>query len=302
MSLIKKITRYVFDKDYRWVINAIHGLHNNLSDKEYISKMFFHKMGYNLDLDNPVHLSEKLQWLKLNCHDDIQTDLVDKYKVKKIVGNIIGEQYIIKNLGVWDDVSSIDFEKLPNQFVMKCTHNSGKGLCVCDDKNKLNIRKVKHVLKKALAEDYYLLYREWPYKNVTRRIIAEEYLHNSDGSPLVDYKFYCFGGKPRYFMYSIGEAEHNVKNHKFDMDYHSIDHLFKKKAAIEAKDIILPSNISEMVDIVNKLCSNFKHVRVDLYNIDGKIYFGEMTFYTNGGFISIDSEEYSDKMAGYIEI
>ena len=132
--------------------------------------------------------------------------------------------------------------------------------------------------------------------------VGEKYLENSDGSPLVDYKFYCFNGKPRYFMYSLGEAEHNVRNHKFDMNLKSIDYLFKEKVAIEEKDIKLPENINKMIQIVEKLCIGFPHIRIDLYNIDGKIYFGEMTFFSSGGFMKIYSDEFAQQLAELIDI
>ncbi len=301
-SKVSKILRYFSDKDYRWISNAIRGAYKYKTDEDFLTEMYIHKMGYAPNLEKPVHLSEKVQWLKLHYRPRIMVQLVDKVLVKDYVARKIGGKYIIPTLGVWDNVEDIDIATLPDQFVMKCNHNSGKGLCVCKDKKEINWRKVKKGLRKALKQDYYQSYREWPYKYVDRKVLAEKFIYNKDGSPLIDYKFYCFGGKPVYFMVSLGEAEHNVKNHKFDMNCQSIDHLFKETKAIDERSIAIPSNFEEMVGIVEKLCADFPHVRVDLYNVNGEIYFGEMTFFTNGGFISILSNEYADQVAALIPL
>lgn len=277
------------------------GLLKKIPDELYIQMFYRAKTGKKIDLKHPTLLNEKIQYLKLNDHNPLYTNMADKYKVKEYIKKNIGNEYVIPTLGVWDKPEEINFELLPEQFILKCNHDSGS-LIVCKDKSKIDMCDVKKKLRMCLQENYYLKGREWPYKNIERKIIAEPYLSNQDGSAIVDYKFYCYGGKPRYFMYSIGEAEHNVKNHKFDMELNSIDYLFKKTIDIEIDEIQLPNNIGIMIDIVNKLCVDYQHVRIDLYNVDGKIYFGEFTFYTNGGVINIENEEYAKKMADYIDI
>lgn len=272
-----------------------------LPDKLYLSLLYKTKIGIKLDWVNPKTINEKLQWLKIYDRRPEYTIYVDKYKVRDYIAKTIGEEYLIPLLGVWNNPDEIDFDKLPNQFVLKCNHDSG-GLCICKDKSTFDIINAKEKLRKSLKRDYYIEGREWPYKNVPRKIIAEKKIANKDGSPLVDYKFYCYGGKPRYFMYSLGEAEHNVRNHKFDMNLNSIDHLFKNKPTINKESIVLPFNIKKMIEIVEKLCVGFPHIRIDLYNVDGQILFGEMTLYSGSGFINIESYEYSQKMADLIDI
>lgn len=290
-------------KDFSIVLKALgrRNLLNWMSDKLYVKLLYRFHEGRSLNLENPKLLNEKLQWLKLYDHNPLYTELVDKYKVKKVISKIIGEEYIIPTLGVWDKAEDIDFHKLPNSFVLKTNHDS-HSLFLCKDKSLCDIDRVIKKLNKALKRNGFWYGREWPYKNVNPKIIAEPYIENDDGTSLIDYKFYCYGGKPIYFMCSYGEAEHNVINHKFDMSLKSIDHLFKEKPAIEASDIHIPENIGQMIEIVKKLCKDFQHIRVDLYNVDGKIYFGEMTFYSSAGFMNIYSKQFSDYLASLIDI
>lgn len=300
MKIIKKIFK---EPRFLLVILIDKGIFDWIHDDTCFLRIFYWaRTGKHLNLDNPVLLNEKLQWLKLHDRNPQYTMMVDKCRAKKYVANIIGEEYIIPTLGVWNHSSEINFDELPDKFVLKCNHNSGKGMCRCTDKSSINIKKIRKKLDRALKKNYYKAAREWPYKNVERKIIGEKYIENSDGSPLVDYKFYCYGGKPRYFMYSLGEADHNVRNHKFDMNLQSIDHLFKKIPAIPVDEIRLPDNIDKMIELVEKLCQGFQHIRIDLYNVDGKIYFGEMTFFAGSGIINIDSEKYSQELANYINI
>lgn len=272
-----------------------------IPDKLYISLIYFMKTKKIMHWKNPQKLNEKLQWLKVYNRNPEDTLLVDKFEVKKIIASHIGEQYIIPTLGVWEKAEDIEWDSLPNRFVLKCTHDS-HSVIICKDKKSLDKKVVIDFLNSCLKRNLYWLAREWPYKNVKPRIIAEEFLESKDGEELIDYKFYCYGGKTQYFMYSEGEATHNPKNHKFGMDLQSVDYLFKKTPSIDENDIVLPSNINEMIEIANKLCVGKPHVRVDLFNVDGKIYFGEMTFYSGAGFINMVDEKYSDYLASLITI
>lgn len=276
-----------------------------LSDAAYLKILFYLYEGYMLNLNKPQSLKEKMQWLKLHDRNPLYTQLVDKYEVRKYIANEIGEKHLVKNYGVWDHFDEIDFKKLPEKFVLKCTHNSSAPI-ICKDISTFDYNLAKRIIEKQLSNNYFWSGREWPYLNVKSRIIAEELLENNDGTPLADYKFYCYGGEPRYFMYSLGEAEHKVRNHKFDMKCNSIDYLFKEKTNLDISEIKLPSNLYEMIDLVKTLCKGLcadsQHVRLDFYNVNGKIYFGEVTYYSNSGFINIDSKEYSDWLAGLIDI
>lgn len=290
-------------KDPSIILKALgaRGFLNWVPDEIYIKILYFLHEKRILNLDNPILLNEKLQWLKLYDRNVLYTDLVDKIKVKDVVSRLIGEEYIIPTLDVYDSPEKINFEKLPSSFILKTNHNS-HCLVICKNKASLDKNQTFKILGRGLKSNGFLYAREWPYKNVKPKILAEKLISNQDNSPLVDYKFYCYGGKPIYFMYSIGEAENNVRNHKFNMNMESIDYLFKKTPTLNINDIILPSNFSEMKEIVEILCRDMQHVRIDLYNVDGHVYFGEITFYSSGGFLKIDSDEYSRYLSSLIDL
>ncbi len=298
---MNKAFKYLFDSNYRFLVNNALGFYKKMDDRKFIEKLFYVETGKKPNLDNPTTFDEKLQWLKLYDRNPTYVDLVDKFKSKEILAAIIGEKYILTPLGCWNSFDEIDFNKLPEKFILKTTHDSGTH-CICVNKETFNYKKAKKKLEKSLKRNYYYLWREWPYKDVKPRIIAEPLLQNKDESPLVDYKFYCYGGKPQYFMYSIGEAEHNVKNIKIDLNGNSIDYLFKEKPALDINNIELPENFKEMIVIVMKLSNISQHVRIDLFNVDGKIYMGEVTFCTNAGFIHIRNEDYKQSLADLIDI
>ena len=298
---MSKIINYLFSKEYRFKIKASLGFYNKMSDLKYLRKLFLIETGQKYDFKNPKTLDEKLQWMKLYDRNPMYIGLVDKYASKELLAKQIGDRYIIPTLGCWRSFSEIDFDSLPEKFILKTTHDSGTH-CICLDKSTFNYKQVKKRLNKSLKKNYFYLWREWPYKDVSPRIIAEPLLENKDGSPLVDYKFYCYGGKPRYFMYSIGEADHKVRNHKFDMNGQSIDYLFKKNPTLNKDETRLPNNLEEMLTIVNKLANISQHVRIDLYNIDGRVYMGEVTFCTNAGFIHIDNADFKQSLADMIDI
>ena len=190
---IKALWKYITNPRYRFLINAGLGKYNKMPDEEYLKKMYYATMGKQLNLDNPQTFNEKLQWLKLHNRKDIYTVMVDKYLVRDYIKEKLGEEYLIPLLGVYDKPEDIDFDKLPNQFVLKCNHNSGLGMYICKDKSKLtkrDFKKIRKELSRGLKEDYYLSGREWPYKNVPRKIICEQYMVDSETKDLYDYKFF----------------------------------------------------------------------------------------------------------------
>ena len=170
-----------------------------LSDKTYIKLKWKNAMSYPLNLNNPITFNEKLQWLKLNDRKKIYTQMVDKYNAKLYVSEKLGQQFIIPTLGVWNSVEEIDWSTLPNRFVLKCTHDSG-GLVICKDKTKLDINKAKRILKQSLNFNFYKAGREWPYKDVPRRIIAEKFMEDSNNQELSDFKIHCFNGIPKAIL------------------------------------------------------------------------------------------------------
>ena len=201
---------------------AMRGFFKNMNDKEYLSWLYRARMGRLPDLNHPKSFNEKLQWLKLNDRKPEYTEMVDKYLAKKYVEKRIGEKYIIPTLGVWDEFDQIEFEKLPDQFVLKTTHDSG-GVVICKDKANFDKAAAKRKLEKSLKRNYYWAEREWPYKNVKPRIIAENYLSFLNGSDLVEYKVFCFNGKPALFLICKGEGHTDERTNDFyDLEFNHI--------------------------------------------------------------------------------
>lgn len=280
-----------------------------LPDEYYLKLLYRMHIGRKLNLSNPITFNEKLQWLKLYDHRPEYTMMVDKYLVRKYTTETIGEEYLIPLIGVWDDPADIDFDALPNQFVLKCNHNSGTGMCICKDKSKLDINKVKEELRKGLAQDYYLTGREWPYKNITRKIICEKYIEvhystNSEITGLLDYKFYCFNGEPRFLYVGYADVRDGVKHDRMtylDLDWNKT--AFKRPDHDELSFFPeKPSNFDEMIAVAKKLSEGIPFVRIDLYNINKKIYFSEMTFFPGSGFSPFSPEEAETTLGSWIEL
>ena len=252
-------------------------------------------MGYKLNINNPQTFSEKLQWLKLYDRRPEYTTMVDKYAVKEYVAKIIGNKYIIPTIGVWDKPEDIDWESLPNQFVLKCTHDSG-GLVICRDKNRLNKKEAVAKLKKALQNDYYLYSREWPYKNVPRRIIAEQYIDPMPGlKDLPDYKFFCFDGAVKGLYVASDRQTENLKIDFFDAEF---NHLKIRQSHENAKVTPeKPKHFDMMKRAAEQLSKGIPHVRIDFYEIEDGILFGEMTFFSFSGMLPYQPEEW-DKIFG----
>lgn len=269
------------------------------SDKLYL-KFFFHScMGYWMDFRHPKTFNEKLQWLKLYDRKPIYTTMVDKYAVKQYVANIIGEQYIIPTLGVWNSFDEIDFDTLPNQFVLKCTHDSG-GLVICKDKAKLDLVAAKTKIENSLKTDYYKKGREWPYKNVHRRIVAEKYMVDESGKELKDYKIFCFNGKPRYVQVDYGRFSDHHRN-IFDTEWNLLDVQLCYASQLNC-DIPKPYGLKEMLSMASRLSDKMPFLRVDFYNISGKIFFGEMTFYPGSGAEKFTPYQWDEIFGSWIDL
>lgn len=272
-----------------------------IPDKLYLKMLFRHRMGYKLNLDNPNTYNEKLQWLKLYNRKPEYTQMVDKYEAKKYVAGIIGEEYIIPTLGVWDSVDDIDFAALPNQFVLKCTHDSG-GIVICRDKSSLDINSAKQTLRKGLKKNFYSRNREWPYKNVKPRIIAEQYMVDESGYELKDYKFFCFDGEPKAMFIATDRGVKGVetKFDFYDMDFKLLP--FTNGHPNSGKELKRPLGFEDMQRIASILSENIPHVRIDLYDINGKIYFGEMTFFHWSGLTHFHPMEWDYKFGEWIKL
>lgn len=250
-------------------------------------------MNYPLNLKKPTTFNEKLQWLKLYDRNPLYTKLVDKYAVKDYVASVIGREYIIPTIAVWDKVEDIDLSMLPNQFVLKTTHDSG-GVCICRDKDSFDFENAKEKLDHSLHYDYYKLAAEWPYKNVYRRIMAEEYLEPApDVKDLFDYKFFCFDGEVKFFKIDFNRQSNHRANY-YDRDGELIPFGEEVYPPEPDKKIEIPSNLQEMIKLAERLSQGMHFCRIDLYNIKEKVYFGEITLYPAGGFGRFSPDNYDE--------
>ena len=299
--MIKKIVRKIkHPKEILLYFSQFH-IYDFISDKTYLRFKYWLNMDKKLDLKNPKTFNEKLQWLKLYNRKPEYTMMVDKYAVREYIKEKLGEEYLIPLLGVWDSPDDIDFGKLPNQFVLKCNHNSGLGMCICKDKSKLDINKVKKELKKGLRQDYYLTSREWPYKDVPRKIVAEKYMEERLNTELNDYKLMCFNGKVQCsFVCSERFSDDGLKVTFFDRDWNVLP--FERHYPKSVNAIEKPKTYEKMVEFAEILSKDIPFVRVDFYEISGKLYFGELTFFPGSGYEEFEPEEWDYKLGKMIDL
>lgn len=273
------------------------------SDKKYLDITFKYRMGYKINWDDPKSYNEKLNWLKLYDHNPLYTKLVDKYQVKSFVAEKVGSQYVIPTLAIWDRPEDIDFDKLPEQFVLKTTHGGGNsGVFVCKDKTKLDKKLIVKRLNESMKQDLYRDSREWPYKNVPKRILAEKYVEDAITQELRDYKFFCFNGRVE-FLFVGSERQKPGEEVKFDFFDKDFNHLELKQGHPNSKILPeKPSQFETMKLLAAKLSEGLKHVRIDLYEANGKVYFGEMTFYHFGGVVPFEPSIWDDKFGAMIKL
>ncbi len=273
-----------------------------LNDENY-SKLLYRAIFHRkLDLDNPRSFNEKLQWLKLYDRKPAYTSIVDKNAVKVFVANIIGQEYIIPTIGLWEKPEDIDWDTLPDRFVLKTTHGGGNtGVIICKDKASFDCEKAIEKLNRSLKQDIYRTLREWPYKNVPRRIIAEQFINPGPGQDeLTDYKFFCFDGDVKALFIATERSSEDVKFDFFDADFNHLD--LYQIHPMSGKTIPKPDGFEKMKTIAAKLSKGFPHVRIDLYNVNGKIYFGEITFYHHGGFVPFHPEKWDYEFGSWINL
>ena len=256
-----------------------------LPDKPYLSLLFRIKLKRKMNWDDPKTFNEKLQWLKLYNRNPEYSRMVDKYEGKIFAAEILGEECIIPTLGVWDSFDDIDFDSLPDRFVLKCTHDSGS-VIICRDKSKLDMKKTRKFFKKKLKDSLYYDGREWPYKNVKPRIIAEKLMEEAPGSEtaLVDYKFFCFNGKADCVMLCLDRETGDTKFYFFDKQWNLKRYNIRGKNAPEGFTVKKPELMDEMFQLAEKISTGIPFVRVDFYCIQNQVYFGEMTFFPDRGF------------------
>lgn len=289
MRVLKKVYLYITNPSFRFNIDARRGKYDNLSDEEFLKLKFKTVFGREMNLINPKSYNEKLQWIKLYDRKPVYSNMVDKYEAKKYVTAQIGDEYVIPTLGVWERFEDIDFEKLPDKFVLKCTHDSG-GLIICRDKRTFDMKHAKIKIERCLKYNYFLSGREWPYKNIKPRIIAEEYMEDTATEELRDYKFYTFNGKAKYVMVNSERGRGTTKADYFDMDFNWLD--FTWGYPNSDMKIEKPRNFEKMIELSECLAKDTYELRVDFYECNGKILFGELTFFDGGGFTKFQPESW----------
>lgn len=283
-----------------------------IPDEIYLQLYYKATLNKYLNLKVPQTFNEKLQWLKLNDHNPLYTRMVDKYEAKEFVASVIGEQYIIPALGVWDRFEDIDFTKLPNRFVLKCTHDSG-GIVICREIRTLNNDLAKQKINKCLKRNYYYSGREWPYKNVKPRILAETYMEDNETdniaengfyvshNELKDYKFFCFNGKVKCFKVDFDRFTEHRANY-YDAECNLLPFGEVECPPKPDKEISLPDEIPQMIELAEKLAKDIPFVRIDFYNVNHKIYFGEITFFPASGFGKFVPEEWDAILGSWLEL
>ena len=308
---LSKIKKFITNRNYRFIILANKGFFKSWDDERYLKREYFAQTGKVLNLNPPVTFNEKLQWLKLHDRNPLYTTLVDKYTVKDWVAERIGKEHIIPTLGVWDKFDDIDFSKLPEQFVLKCTHDSG-GLVIVTDKlaflknekgnGQIGIKSARKIINKFLRRKYFYIHREWPYKNVKPRIIAEKYMVDEKTSELRDYKFFAFNGLVKALFIATDRQNPNeeTKFDFFDADFRHLDiHNGHPNADIPPAK---PERFEEMKAMAAKLSEKFPQLRVDFYEVNGSAYFGELTFSHWAGLKLFEPESWDKTFGDWIKL
>lgn len=281
----------LFFNPKHFVAATLYRIGGFIPDKLYLEWIYYLECGHRINWDNPQRYNEKLQWIKLFDHNPLYTELADKYAVKKIVSEKVGEEYVAKCLGVWDRAEDIDWDKLPDRFVLKTAHDGGNnGVFIVRDKAKANKSKIIRGVNKSLHRNTFVLGREWPYKDIPRRVFAEEYLEDANGE-LRDYKFFCFDGKVKYlFIATERQSGGEVKFNYFDADFNDLG--IVQQHPMSDKPIAKPNVFEKMKEVAAKLSEGIPAVRVDLYEVNGQIYFGEYTFFHHGGVVPFHPDEW----------
>ena len=279
-----------------------HGFFRFLSDKSHAKLMYRAYFGKSLNLEQPKSFNEKMQWLKLYDRNPIYTTLVDKFEVKRYVISLLGKEYVIPTYGVYDSFEEIDFNTLPSQFVLKTTHDGGgSGIVICKNKVSLDRVEARMILNKSLARDVYKDLREWPYKDVPHRILAEQYLENN-GEPLEDFKIHCFNGEPKMILVCRDRyAGSGLTEDFYTADWTHIP-VRRPKHPNSREALPKPPQLQEMLDLSVQLSKGIPFVRTDFYIVDGKVFFGEMTFYPTSGYTAFEPEKYDDIIGTWLNL
>lgn len=285
-----KLLKYLTDSEYRFLIHCHLGLHRKMPDDLYLKKIYRARLSKEPDLESPKSLNEKLQWLKLHDRNPAYHQMADKAEVKSYVAEKIGDEYIIPTLGVYDCFDAIDFSVLPDKFVLKCTHDSG-GIVICRDKSLFEKKRAEKLMNRFLKRDYYSYWREWPYKDLPHRIIAEKYIETDEGD-LIDYKIHCFNGEPRIIL--VCQDRFTKSGLKEDFFNEHWEHLDVRRPGHpnSMKEIERPAQLERMLGLARALSKDIPFARIDLYLVKDRILFSEITFFPAGGLIPFIPDEW----------
>lgn len=275
------------------------GIFNWMPDELFLKIYFYCSMGYKLDLNNPKTYNEKLQWLKLYERNKQYCTLVDKYDVRKYIEETIGKEYLVPIIDIYNSTDKIDWSKLPKEFVLKCTNGSAS-VIICRDKTKLDKDVQIKKLNRWLSKNVFYYGREWPYKDLKPRVICEKLLKDKDDKSPKDYKIFCFNGEPKTISIHDGRFTDEYTHDIYDINWNKIDVRRGRKNSNIVRE--KPKNFDKMLEISRILAKGLKHIRVDLYNLDGKIYFGELTFFTASGFQKFDPFKYDYIWGEWIDL
>lgn len=282
----------------KWILRLAGANQIKMKDEMFVKLKYRYKIGKKLDLNHVETFCEKIQWLKLYDRNPDYIKMVDKYEVKQYITKIIGEQYVIPTLGIYNSFDEIDFDVLPNQFVLKCTHDS-ESTVICKDKTKLDFAKTKQFYDKKLKEKYFFRCREWPYKNVKPKIIVEKYMASENQEQLINYKFFCFDGEPEFLYLTKGQS-HDILSY-VDMEFQKTEFYYRNYEPLE-KFPKKPKNFEEMKTLAKCLSKGIPFIRVDFYEVEGKVYFGELTFYPSSGYVPFEPEKYNKMIGNMIKL
>lgn len=299
MSKIKTIIKLIKEKPQSlFIVLAKYNLFNFIPDKLYLKILYRLELGLKLNLKNPKGYNEKLQWIKLFDRKEEYKTYVDKYEVRKYVESKIGKKYLIPLIGKYNSVEEIDWDELPNKFVLKCTHGSGSNI-ICFDKHNLNLQISKKLLNKWMKKNWYYFGREWPYKNLRPRIICEQFMGRDNSVP-EDYKIMCFDGEPKLIQVHRGRyGEYTQDFYDLNWNRMPFNNVGYQNSKIEYDK---PEKLDEMIEIAKKLSEGLREIRIDLYCVDNEIYFGEMTFFDASGLALFEPYEYEEIIGSWIKI
>ncbi|WP_419893008.1 ATP-grasp fold amidoligase family protein [Oceanobacillus kimchii] len=274
---------------------------NWLPDKPFLKLLFYSKRKERLNLKNPISFNHKIQWLKLYDRNKDYIKMVDKLEVRKYITKKIGSEHLIPLIGVYKNFNCINFDSLPQQFVLKCTHDSG-GLVICKNKENFDKKIAKKKIKKSLKRNFYFTSREWPYKYVEPKIICEEFIEQENGAELRDYRFFCFNGEPKFITvdFSITDKK-NTRRNLYDLDWNLMNEEISYPKELDYK-VEKPDKLQEMIDLSKKLSSGIPHLRVDFYYINNNIIFGELTFFHQSGMGEIKPSDFNEIMGDWIKL